>query len=67
MTTDELLLDLRTSRADLARLIETVMRDRLSYIIIPTQAVQAWREEDPHRWAETAGWLTAHNVALVLV
>jgi len=67
MTTDELLLDLRTSRADLARLIETVMRDRLPYIIIPTQAVQAWREEDPHRWAETAGWLTAHNVALVLV
>ncbi len=43
MTTDELLRDLRTSRADLARLIETVMRDRLPYIVIPTQAVQAWR------------------------
>ncbi len=67
MTTDELLLDLRTSRADLARLIETVMRDRLPYIIIPTQAVQAWREEERHRGAETAGWLAAHNVALVQV
>ena len=67
MTTDELLLDLRTSRADLARLIETVMRDRLPYIVIPTQAVQAWREEEPQRWAKTAGWLAAHNVALVQV
>ena len=67
MTTDELLRDLRSSRADLARLIETVMRNRLPYIVIPTQAVQAWREEEPRRWAATTGWLAAHNVALVQV
>ena len=67
MTTDELLSDLRTSRADLARVIETVVRDRLPYIVIPTQAVQAWKEEEPQRWANAAGWLAAHNVALVQV
>jgi hypothetical protein len=67
MTTDELLRDLRTSRADLARLIETVMRDRLPYVVIPTRAVQAWREEEPHRWAAITGWLAARNVALVQV
>ena len=67
MTADELLSDLRASRADLARLIETVIRDRLPYIVIPTQAVQVWREEEPQRWAEAAGWLAAHNVALVQV
>jgi len=55
MTTDELLSDLRASRADLARLIETVIRDRLPYIVIPTQAVQVWREEEPQRWAEVIG------------
>lgn len=67
MTTDELLSDLRTSRADLARVIETVVRDRLPYIVVPSQAVRAWREEEPHRWAEAVGWLAAHNVALVQV
>ena len=67
MTTDELLSDLRTSRADLARVIETVVRDRLPYIVIPTQAVQAWKEEEPQRWANAAGWLAAHNVTLVQV
>jgi hypothetical protein len=67
MTTDELLSDLRTSRADLARLIEAVLRDRLPYIVVPAQAVHAWREEEPHRWAEAAGWLAAHNVAVVQV
>ncbi|HEV8531440.1 MAG TPA: hypothetical protein VGT00_08485 [Methylomirabilota bacterium] len=67
MTTDELLTELRTSRSDLARMIEAVVRDRLPYIVIPSQAVQAWKVEEPHGWAKAAGWLAAHNVALVQV
>jgi hypothetical protein len=67
MTTDELLMELRTSPTGLAGMIETVVRDRLPYIVIPTQAVQAWKEKEPLRWAKAAGWLAAHNVALVQV
>jgi hypothetical protein len=48
-------------------MIETVVRDRLPYVVIPVQAVQAWKEEEPQRWAKAARWLAAHNVALVQV
>jgi hypothetical protein len=67
MTTDELLMELRTSPTGLAGMIETVVRDRLPYIVVPTQAVQAWKEREPLRWAKAAGWLAAHNVAVVQV
>src|SRR2546428_5564413 len=67
MTTDELLRELQTSPTGLAGMIETVVRDRLPYVVIPVQAVQAWKEEEPQRWAKAARWLAAHNVALVQV
>jgi hypothetical protein len=67
MTTEELLTELRTSPTGLAGLIETVVRDRLPYVVIPIQAVQAWKEQEPQRWAKAAGWLAARNVALVQV
>ena len=67
MTTDELLRELQTSPTGLAGMIETVVRDRLPYVVIPAQAVQAWKEEEPQRWAKAARWLAAHNVALVQV
>jgi hypothetical protein len=67
MTTNELLTDLRTSKTDLARIIEMVIRDRLPYLVVPSQAVKAWEEREPEHWAKAAGWLAAHNVALVQV
>jgi hypothetical protein len=67
VTTNELLTDLRTSKTDLARVMETVIRDRLPYLVVPCQAVKAWEEREPEHWAKAAGWLAAHNVAVVQV
>jgi len=65
--TDELLSDLRTSQTDLARLVETVMRNGMPYIVVPSEAVRAWQQRDPHSWAKVSGWLAAHHVAVVSV
>ena len=66
METDELLSDLRTSQTDLARLVETVMRNRMPYVV-PSEAVRAWQQRDPQSWAKVSGWLAAHHVAVVAV
>jgi hypothetical protein len=39
---DELLHDLRSSKTDLARVVEAVIRDRLPYVVVPIQAVTSW-------------------------
>jgi len=64
---DELIDDLRRSQTDLARLIEAVVRDRLSYVVVPVQAVRSWERREPQHWAKVSGWLADQNVALVQV
>jgi hypothetical protein len=66
-TPHELLDDLRSSRTDLARIVEAVVRDRLPYVVIPMQAVRSWERREPDHWAKVAGWLAAQNVAVVQV
>jgi len=41
ITHDELLADLQDSKTDLARVVETVVRDRVPYIVVPSAAVRA--------------------------
>jgi hypothetical protein len=67
MKTDELLTDLRTSQTDLARFVEAVVRDSMPYVVIPSAAVKAWQRREPQAWAKVAGWLEAHQVAVVAV
>jgi hypothetical protein len=67
MKTDELLIDLRTSRTDLARFVEAIVRDSMPYVVIPSAAVKAWQRREPETWAKVAGWLEAHDVAVVAV
>jgi len=64
---DELIDDLRRSQTDLARLIESVVRDRLPYVVVPIQAVRSWERREPQRWAKVSGWLADQNVAVVQV
>jgi hypothetical protein len=66
-TPDDLLDDLRSSKTDLARIVEAVVRDRLPYVVIPMQAVRSWERREPTHWAKVAGWLAAQNVAVVQV
>ncbi len=63
----DLLNDLRSSQTDLARIVEAVVRDRLPYVLVPVQAVRSWERREPNHWAKVAGWLAAHNVAVVQV
>ncbi len=67
MNTDELLTELRMSRTDLARYVETVIRDSRPYLVIPSQAVSAWEQREPRTWAKVAGWLAAQDVAVLTV
>ena len=64
---DELIDDLRRSQTDLARLIESVVRDRLPYVVVPVQAVRSWERREPQHWAKVSGWLADQNVAVVQV
>ena len=64
---DELLGDLRTSKTDLARLVNSVVRDKLPYLVVSIQAVKGWERREPQHWAKVVGWLAAQNVSLVTV
>jgi hypothetical protein len=67
LSTDELLTELRSSRTDLARFVETVIRDSRPYLVIPSQAMKAWEQREPQTWAKVADWLAAHDVAVLTV
>jgi hypothetical protein len=67
ISADELLHDLRTSKTDLARIIEAVVRDRLPCVVVPSQAVKSWERREPEHWAKVAGWLADQKVSLVKV
>jgi hypothetical protein len=67
MKRDELLTELRTSRTDLSRFVEAVVRDSMPYVVVPSAAVKAWQRREPQAWAKVAAWLEAHHVAVVAV
>jgi plasmid replication initiation protein len=67
MTAEALLIELRTSRTDLARLVEAATRDRLTRIVVPQRSVEAWERREPETWTKVSGWLAARGVAIVRV
>lgn len=67
MTAEALLIELRTSRTDLARLVEAASRDRLTRIVVPQRSVDAWEQREPETWTKVSGWLAARGVAIVRV
>ena len=64
---DELLNELRTSKTDLARFVEAVLRNRPPYVVVPSQAVTSWERREPQHWIKVSGWLADSNVSLVKV
>ena len=67
IATNDLLNDLRTSRTDLARIVEAVRQDRPPYVVVSVQAVKSWERREPERWAKVIEWLLARKVSLVKV
>ena len=63
----DLLNDLRTSKTDLVRLVEAVIRNKSPYVVVPIQAVTSWERREPDHWARVSGWLADSNVSLVKV
>ena len=64
---DGLLNELRTSKTDLARFVEAVLRNRPPYVVVSGQAVTSWERREPQHWAKVSGWLADSNVSLVKV
>lgn len=64
---DELLNELRTSKTDLARFVEAVLRNRPPYVVVSSKAVTSWERREPQHWAKVSRWLADSNVSLVKV
>ena len=67
MTADDLVNELRTSRTDLARLVEAAARDHPTRMIVPQRSIDAWERREPETWLKVSGWLTARGIAIVRV
>jgi hypothetical protein len=62
---EELLAELRGSRTDLARFVEAAARSRQPYLVVPAQAVRAWRQREPALWTRVTAWLSGRGIAIV--
>jgi hypothetical protein len=62
ISAEDLLLELRSSRTDLARLIEAVSRDQFTKLVVPQQSVDAWERREPEAWRKVSAWLAEQGV-----
>jgi hypothetical protein len=67
ITTAELVTELRSSRTDLARIVEAAHRNKFPHLVVPAQSVRAWEEREPSSWASVRTWLEAHSITVVEV
>ena len=67
MTTEELLAELRSSPADLARFVKAVAVSELPYMLAPIAALKGWQERDPDAWRKVTAWLIARGTNVVEV
>ena len=67
MTAEDLLIELRSSRTDLARLVEAATRDQITQLVVPQRSVQAWEQREPETWMKVSGWLAARGISIVRV
>ena len=67
MTTTDLVTELRSSRTDLARIVEAVHRNKLPLLVVLNQSVRAWEQREPDLWARVCDWLAAQRIELVEV
>lgn len=67
MTAEDLLTELRSSRTDLARLVEAVSRDQFSQLVVPQRSVDAWERREPEAWKKVSAWLAARGIPILRV
>ncbi len=67
MTTDELLAQLRGSKTDLGRFVESMLRDQLPQLVVPANAVRAWQQREPQTWVMVRDWLAEQGKSVVQV
>jgi post-segregation antitoxin (ccd killing protein) len=67
MTTSDLLAELRESQTDMVRLVESAADAERPYVVVPAEAVKAWREREPDALAKVLEWFAANGKALVQV
>lgn len=65
LSAEGLLLELRGSRTDLARLVEAVSRDQFTQLVIPQRSVEAWERREPETWSKVNAWLAARGVSIL--
>jgi hypothetical protein len=58
------LLELRSSRTDLARLVEAATRDHFTQLVVPQQSVDAWEQREPETWRKVSTWLAERGVRI---
>ncbi len=64
MTAEDLLIELRSSRTDLARLVEAATRDRITRLVVPQRSVDAWERREPETWTKVRRWLAARGITV---
>lgn len=67
MTAEDLLSELRSSRTDLARLVEAAAHEHHSQLVVAQRSVEAWERREPETWTKVSGWLTARGVAILRI
>jgi hypothetical protein len=58
---------LRSSRTDLARLVEAVSRDQFTQLVVPRRSIEAWERREPETWSKVRAWLAARGVLILTV
>jgi hypothetical protein len=67
MTAEDLMIELRSSRTDLARLVEAATRNQITRLVVPQRSVAAWEEREPETWTKVRSWLAARGIAILSV
>lgn len=65
LSAEALLLELRTSQTDLARLVEAVSRDQFTQLVVPQQSMDAWERREPETWRKVSSWLGERGVSIL--
>jgi hypothetical protein len=63
--TAALVTELRSSRTDLARIVQAAHRNNSPFLVVQAQSVRAWEQREPGSWARVCDWLAAHSIEIV--
>ena len=62
---EDLLVELRGSRSDLARVVEAAARIDLAFVVVDAGAVRGWEQREPGAWDKVRSWLNSQGKKIV--